>query len=89
MRQEGHRRHPAPARRLVLLIIVATLPLFVMVFLNDAISTLFANPILVSCALLATGFVLYFSDRMAKGHKTAKNAPWRTPSSWAAGRLWR
>ena len=65
---------PPPARRLVLLIIVATLPLFVMVFLNDAISTLFANPILVSCALLATGFVLYFSDRMAKGHKTAKNA---------------
>lgn len=65
---------PPPARRLVLLIIVATLPLFVMVFLNDAINALFSNPILVSCALLATGFILYFSDRMAKGHKTARNA---------------
>ena len=65
---------PPPARRLVMLIIIATLPLFVMVLLKDAIESLFANPILVSCALIATGFVLFFSDRMARGRKTAKNA---------------
>ena len=65
---------PPPARRLVMLIIVATLPLFVMVLVKDAIETLFANPILVSCALIATGFVLFFSDRMARGRKTARNA---------------
>ena len=65
---------PPPARRLVLLIIVATLPLFVMVLVKDAIETLFANPILVSCALIVTGFVLFFSDRMARGRKTARNA---------------
>ena len=65
---------PPPARRLVLLIVVATLPLFVMVLAKDAIETLFANPILVSCALIVTGFVLFFSDRMARGRKTARNA---------------
>ena len=59
---------PPPARRMVMLIIIATVPLFVMVFLRDAVNQLF------SCALLATGFILFFSDRMARGHKTAKNA---------------
>ena len=65
---------PPPARRMVMLIIIATVPLFVMVFLQDAVNQLFSNSIMVSCALLATGFILFFSDRMARGHKTAKNA---------------
>ena len=65
---------PPPARRMVMLIIVATLPLFVMVFLQDAVNALFASSIMVSIALLFTGCILYFSDRMAKGHKNAKNA---------------
>lgn len=65
---------PPPARRMVMLIIIATVPLFVMAFLQDAVNQLFSNSIMVSCALLATGFILFFSDRMARGHKTAKNA---------------
>lgn len=65
---------PPPARRMVMLIIIATVPLFVMVFLQDAVNQLFSNSIMVSCALLATGFILFFSDRMARGHKTAKTA---------------
>lgn len=65
---------PPPTRRMVMLIIIATVPLFVMVFLQDAVNQLFSNSIMVSCALLATGFILFFSDRMARGHKTAKNA---------------
>ena len=65
---------PPPARRMVMLIIIATLPLFVMVLLQDAVNKLFSNSIMVSCALLATGFILFFSDRLAKGHKTARNA---------------
>lgn len=32
------------------------------------------NAAFVSLALLATGFILYFSDRMAKGRKTEKTA---------------
>lgn len=65
---------PPPARRMVMLIIIATLPLFVMVFLQDAVNALFSNSIMVSLALLATGCILFFSDRMARGRKTAKNA---------------
>ena len=65
---------PPPARRMVMLIIIATLPLFVMVLLQDAVNALFASSIMVSIALLATGCILFFSDRLAHGRKTAKNA---------------
>ena len=65
---------PPPARRMVMLIIIATLPLFVMVLLQDAVNALFASSIMVSVALLCTGCILFFSDRLARGRKTAKNA---------------
>ena len=65
---------PPAARRMVMLIVVATLPLFVMVFFKNALEQVFSNPILVSCMLLLTGFILFFSDRLARGHKTATTA---------------
>lgn len=65
---------PPAARRMVMLIVVATLPLFVMVFFKNTLEQVFSNPILVSCMLLLTGFILFFSDRLARGHKTTKNA---------------
>ena len=73
VRDESAGKPPA-ARRMVMLIIVATLPLFVMIFFKDALERFFSNPIPVSCMLLLTGFILFFSDRLARGHKTAKNA---------------
>lgn len=63
-----------PARRMVLLVIVGTLPLFVMVFLKGYIDAFFTNPIPVSVMLLVTGFLLFFSDRLAQGRKTVKSA---------------
>ncbi len=71
---KGRKGTVPPARRLVMLIIVATLPLFVMVFLKDYIAVLFKSSIAVSIALLVTGFILFFSDRLAKGRKTERNA---------------
>lgn len=65
---------PPPARKLVLLIIVATLPLFLILPVKDAVEAAMNNAAFVSVALLATGFILFYSDRMAKGRKTAKNA---------------
>ena len=62
------------ARRLVLLIIVATLPLFAVLPFQDAIDTLSKNVFFVALALVATGFVLFFSDRLARGRKTARTA---------------
>lgn len=63
-----------PARRLVLMIIVATLPLFLILPVKDVIDSAMRNVTFVSVALLATGFLLFFSDRLAKGRKTAKTA---------------
>ena len=95
---------PPPARRMVMLIVVATLPLFVMIFFKDAIETLFSNSLMVSCALIVTGFILFFSDRIARGsylaqspqfykqmamaEKTQKTPPWWTPSLWGRARRW-
>lgn len=67
-------KHTPPARRLVLLIVVATLPLFAILPVKDAIENAMNNAAFVSVALIATGFILFFSDRMAKGHKDARNA---------------
>ena len=63
-----------PARRMVLLIVVATLPLFAILPVKDAIEEAMGNALFVSGALIATGFILFFSDRMAHGRKTARTA---------------
>lgn len=65
---------PPPARRLVMMIIVATLPLVAVLPVKDMVEGLYSSPVFVSCALLVTGFVLFFSDRLARGHKTARSA---------------
>lgn len=72
-RQPSH-GNPPEARRLVLLVIVGTLPLFVVMLIKDQVEALGSSPVFVSCALLVTGCVLFLSDRMAGGKKTARNA---------------
>lgn len=72
--RQRRRGHPPEARRMVLLIIVGTLPLFLVLPIKDQVETLGNNPVFVSCALLVTGCILFLSDQMAWGHKTAKNA---------------
>jgi len=65
---------PPEARRLVLLVIVGTLPLFLILPIESRIEAIGSDPIIVSCALLITGCILFLSDRMASGRKTARNA---------------
>lgn len=72
-RGSGYGR-PPEARRLVLMIIVATLPLFAVLLVKDVVDAAFTNVTFVSAALIATGFLLFFSDRMAKGRKNARTA---------------
>ena len=66
--------NPPEARRLILLLIVGTLPLFVVLLVKDYVEALGNSPVFVSCALLVTGCILFFSDRMGRGYKTARNA---------------
>ena len=63
-----------PARRLIVLIIVATLPLFGIVPFKDTIEGLAGSLYFVSFALIAPGCMLFFSDRVKKGRKTEKTA---------------
>ncbi len=67
-------RQAPPARRLVLLIVVATLPLFLVLPVKDGIESATKNVTFVAAALLATGFLLFASDRLGKGRKTARTA---------------
>lgn len=63
-----------PARRLILLIIAGTLPLFAVLPIKEQIESLSDNMYFVAVALLLTGFLLFASDRVRKGRKTEKNA---------------
>ena len=65
---------PPPTRRLVMMIIVATLPPFAILPVKGLVEDAMSNVTFVSVALLATGFILFFSDRMARGRKNARNA---------------
>ena len=72
--RKGTTGRPPEARRLVLMVIVATLPLFAVLLVKGWLDAAFSNVTFVSLALSATGFILFFSDRMAKGHKNARTA---------------
>ena len=72
-----HRRstpQTPPARRLLLMIIVGTLPLFLILPLKDAIESLYYNTVFIAFALLVTGLLLFLSDRAGRGRKTEKTA---------------
>ena len=63
-----------PARRLILLIIVGTLPLFVMVPFRHFFEGLGDNMYFIGGALVVTGILLFASDRAHHGRKTEKTA---------------
>ena len=63
-----------PARRLILLIIVGTLPLFIILPIKDLVEGLADNMYFVAAALIVTGFLLFASDRVKKGRRTEKSA---------------
>lgn len=63
-----------PARRMIFLIIVGTLPLFAVLPLKDKIEGLSDNIYVVAGALLVTGCLLFASDRVRRGRKTERSA---------------
>ena len=72
--RRGGRETIPPARRLVLLIVAATLPLFAVLPVKGLIERATGSVTFISVALLCTGFLLFFSDRMARGRKTERTA---------------
>ncbi len=74
-----HRSTPSPvppARRLILLIIVGTLPLFAVLPIRKHVQGLTDNMVFVGAALIVTGILLFLCDRVRKGRKTERSATW-------------
>ena len=69
--KRGARQDP-PRRRLLLFLIVATLPLIPAAFLSDYLDALFYDTFFIGFALIATGFLLLAADRFGHGNKTEK-----------------
>ena len=65
-----------PARRLILLIILGTLPLCVVLPVKDAVQSLSNSMVFIGAALIVTGVLLFVSDRVKKGRKNERTATW-------------
>ncbi len=63
-----------PARRMILLIVVGTLPLFLILPIKDVVEGLYSNTFFVGGALLVTALLLYFCDHTGKGKKNVRTA---------------
>ena len=63
-----------PARRLIFLLIVATLPLVLVLPVKDYIERMNGNLYFVALALMLTGCLLFLSDRVRRGRKNEKTA---------------
>ncbi len=63
-----------PARRMILLVVIGTLPLFLILPVKSRIETFGSSNLFIGVVLLLTGAILYFSDRMARGRKTERTA---------------
>mgnify|MGYP004716465853 FL=1 len=61
------------AARMFFLIVAATLPLVLILPINDYIGELSQSTVFVGIALILTGFMLLVSDKMIPGTKTEKN----------------
>lgn len=62
-----------PAARMFFLIVAATLPLVLVLPVNDYIGELSQSTVFIGIALILTGFMLLVSDKMTPGVKTEKN----------------
>ena len=63
-----------PERRLVLLVVLGTLPLVLVLPIKDKVELLYSNMWFIGGALLVTGCLLFMSDRRSSGRKTEKTA---------------
>ena len=66
-------KKPFSAARLFLLICASTLPLVLILPVNDYIDLLSGKTFFVGIALVLTGFILYVADRMEVGKKNENN----------------
>lgn len=66
--------NPPDARRLLLLVIIATIPLIAVLPVKDKVESLMGSTLFIGITLLVTGALLFISDRVPRGRKNAKTA---------------
>jgi undecaprenyl-diphosphatase len=67
------KRPDYPSRRMILMLIIATLPLLVVLPVKDRVEALYTNTFFIAGALLVTGLLLFTADRIGHGSKTERN----------------
>ncbi len=73
-RTTAQQRAARPDLRMILLIIIATLPLILILPIKKKVETLYSNTIFIGFALIVTGLILFLSDRISHGKKTIREA---------------
>ena len=69
----GERRAQYPGARMFFMIIIATLPLFLVLPIKDQLETLYYRNIFIGVSIILTGCILFVADRMLPGKKTERN----------------
>lgn len=65
-----------PARRLVLLVVLGTLPLVLVLPIRKHVQALSGSMVFIGAALIVTGFLLFACDLLRKGRKSERTATW-------------
>lgn len=68
----GQRRQQYPAARMFFMIVLATLPLFLILPIKDQLETLYYHNVFIGIAIILTGCLLFVSDKMSPGKKTER-----------------
>ena len=71
--QEGKRRRVFPAVRLLVMMLFAMLPLFLILPLNDYFFRLGENTAVIGAMLILSGIILAISDRLEEGKKAERS----------------
>lgn len=71
-KRSRHQKPDYPKRRLILMLVLATLPLFLVLPVKDYVEGLYKNTFFIAGALVITGGLLFLSDRFTRGEKDEK-----------------
>lgn len=66
----GAQQERYPGARLFVMLVIGTLPLFLILPVNDLLDRLYYRSVFIGIALVLTGCILYVSDKMTQGNKT-------------------
>ena len=70
---QGEKPKRYPGARLFLMIVMGTIPLFLVLPVKDMLEGLYYKNVFIGVMLILTGCILYTADKMLQGKKTEKN----------------